>query len=375
MGSLEAQDTVLGTFNIPIFDHVSDPSERGYLMPPPWQSDIKRTYPLINFRHEALSGVTTKSRHISRSEEFLTRYGFTVVKHKSTIINSSMARDDVFDSAIIEKYYYPEVVQLIKDLTDCKHVFIEHSFLRGQPRSQQTSGARSAMREQAVKKLDTLNHNHSYHLPAPIPPTRVPHVDNTPLGGRCAIRFWRNDLKDAAERAGIIEMEDAICDRHQVKATEKVSDAVLAKEYNANGKLGPRYASYSVWRPIKKVTRDPLALAVRQNVKALDDDLYLWSYYNRNYGIEGDWVQELEMLRVKSDQSVETTGKVDESINWYYLPEQELDEVLVFKLFDSAGLSADTEESEGVVHGSPDLGDAGYGGPRESIEVRLYAVW
>ena len=191
------------------------------------------------------------------------------------------------------------------------------------------------------------------------------------------MRFWRKDLREAAERAGIIEAEDEICERSGVKATEKGSDAVLASEDNANGKFGPRYASYSVWRPIKKVTRDPLALAMRKNVKNLtpENDLFLWYYDIRNHGIEGDWNRELEMLRVKPGQVVETTGEVDASIDWYYLPEQEPDEVLVFKLFDSAGLSADADESESVPHGSPDLMDAGYGGPRESIEVRLYAVW
>ena len=373
MGSIGEQDQVVGTFTIPIFDKISDPSERPYLAPPAWRGDVQRTYPLINFRDEAFgSGQDTS---LSRSAALLTKYGFTAVKHSSAVIPSTTFHEDLSDSATIEKHYYPEVVQLIKDLTGCKEVFIDHSFLRGQPKDQQASHARSAMRAQASKTLDSLDQNVSYHLPAPLPPTRIPHVDCTPLGGRCAVRFWRKDLREAADRAGIIQAEDTICERYGVKSTEKESDAVLAKEYNKNGEFGPRYASYSIWRPIKKVTRDPLALAVRKNVKALDGELYLWYYDIRNHGIEGDWNRELEMLRVKPGQAAETTSVVDRSIDWYYLPEQEPDEVLVFKLFDSAGQSADAEESAGVPHGSPDLGDAGYGGPRESIEVRLYVVW
>jgi GA4 desaturase len=307
----------------------------------------------------------------------LTRYGFTAVKHNSTFISSEHLQEDLYNPETIEKIYYPEVKQLIKDLTGCSEVFIDHSFLRG-PKMEGVGadGGKSEVRAIAAKRLDHLKDTeHSYHLPVPLPPTRIPHVDSTPLGGRHAIRFWRKDLHDAATRAGIIEAEDKICKTQGVKATEKHSDAILAREYNSSGRFGPRYASFSVWRPIQKVTRDPLALAVRKNVKSLDNDFYLWSYEIRNYGTDGDWHRELEMLRVKLHRTCETRDEVDESIDWCYLSEQEPNEVLVFKLFDSAGLDASAEESEGVPHGSPDLGDAGYGDPRESIEVRLYAVW
>ena len=375
MGSIGREAPVVGTFTIPIFDNVTDPSERPYLAPPPWSGEVKRTYPLIDFRDKVYGTKHGRTASTSLSADFLTRYGFTAVKHNSTFMSSERLQADLYSPETIEKIYYPEVEQLIKDLTGCSEVFIDHSFLRG-PKKEGVDGGKSEVRAIAAKRLDELkDKEHSYHLPVPLPPTRIPHVDCTPLGGRRAIRFWRKDLHDAATRAGIIEAEDKICKAYGVKATEKNSDAILAREYNSSGRFGPRYASFSVWRPLKKITRDPLALAVRKNLKGLDNDLHLWPYEIRNHGTDGDWNRELEMLRVKHHQSGETRDEVDESIDWYYLPEQEPNEVLVFKLFDSAGLDASAKESEGVPHGSPDLGNAGYGDPRESIEVRLYAVW
>lgn len=62
---------------------------------------------------------------------------------------------------------------------------------------------------------------------------------------------------------------------------------------------------------------------------------------------------------------------------WFWLPEQNPDEVLVIKLADShAGrVGQDGRMVAGsTAHGSPDMGGA-EGEPRESIEVRVIAFW
>ena len=381
MGSVGNKVPVNGTFDIPIYeDEIEGPSERAYLRPPAWSRLVKRTYPLIDFRNDVFGAGQYESPSISRSAKFLSKYGFTAVKKDSILLSSGYTKQDLLDPELIKRVYYPEVESLIKNLTGCSQVFVDHSFVRG-PMGDGADGGREEARDRATKKLNAIKDNDkSYHLTEPLPPTRVPHIDCTPLGGRSAVRCWREDFHAAAMKAGIIEAEDKICDAQGVKAVDKDSDAAVARGYNRGDSFGPRYASYSVWRPTKKVTRDPLAMAVRKNLQNIENnDLLLWSYEVRVPGKDGDWNRELEMLRVKPDRVGETKGvpreEVDDSIDWYYLPEQEPDEVLVFKLFDSAGLDASAQESEGAPHGSPDLGDAGYGDARESIEVRLYAIW
>lgn len=55
---------------------------------------------------------------------------------------------------------------------------------------------------------------------------------------------------------------------------------------------------------------------------------------------------------------------------WYYIPDQLDSEVIIFNAFDS-----EKGQSLAVPHCSFDLGDAGSGIPRQSIEVRAFVFY
>ena len=218
-------------------------------------------------------------------------------------------------------------------------------------------------------------------------PARGAHVDYTPLGARRSIRCWRPDIYSAAAEAGIIDAEDKICAEAQVDAQDKESNAIIEEKYNKDGKLGPRYAAYSVWRPMRTVTRDPLAMAARRHFQE-NGALGFLGYESRMLAapaMGGDFLRELESVSV-SEQVAKayesSTGGNDAASllhtpQWYYLPEQKSDEVIVLKFFDSAALGGGmvSGEAGGAPHASPDLGEAAYGEPRWSVEVRCIAIW
>ena len=123
---------------------------------------------------------------------------------------------------------------------------------------------------------------------------------------------------------------------------------------------GRRYAFYSVWRPLKKVLRDPLALC---DPRSIDRERDLVEHVNKQRGALGDYVAGLHML----------SGKQAKSQKWYWISEQTEDEVYVIQFYDS---HAEKEgRPVGVPHGSPEVQGLDGAEVRESVEVRCLALW
>lgn len=374
----ERDAPIYGTFMIPIYDGQpqTDPATRPYLAPPKASAMLQRTYPVIDFRDAVLpsgraSGEvngTASNSFFAPAKEYLREKGFTAVCQPT-----ALARREDFDSAEnMQQTYYAEVSALVKRLTGCKTTHITNSIVRKAPTISLTVSEKERTAG-ASQKLD--QGNHQIHLSG-LPPVRVPHIDFTPLGARQELRFWREDILKSAPVDKIITYEDAICrasgDR-TAQAVFKQSDSAIHHAYNSHGedKLGPRYAAFSIWRPIRPITRDPLVFVPYRNIKD-DPELMMWQYDVRVPGFAGDWNRELEMAKVQPGC---VDGKVCENMKWYYVSEMQPDEVLILKLFDSAALGEGAEEAGGVLHASPDVGDAAYGDLRESCEVRVLAIW
>ena len=81
-----------------------------------------------------------------------------------------------------------------------------------------------------------------------------------------------------------------------------------------------------------------------------------------------DYLKQLVQLRAARDP----LGKV-ENLHWYYLSDQEPDEELIVKLFDSMSLGENAQEADVPFHGNPDIGVNGEG--RESLEIQAFAFW
>ena len=329
---------------------------------------VERTFPLINFRQQTLDG----GYSLARSREFLRTHGFTAIKHKSLLHSMLLGHTAVFQNVgLINEVYYAEVEYLIKDVTGCSRVFITDSLIRGPPNNNEALSdsdwkvfASTGDTEGSEKAFQSKH----IHKAKPSPPTRLPHWDFTPLGARQAVRNWSRAIADHARLLGITQLEDEIC--RPTSATERQSENAIQGGYS-----GPRYAAYSVWRPLKKVTRDPLAMTSYDLQHS--SDYVVVPYRVKQPGIGNDWLRDLATLKL-AEHAADKTSNLLPQLQWHYVSEQNIDEVLIVKAFDGAAFENRrglTGEAQGAPHASPDLGQAAYGDPRESIEVRLFAFW
>lgn len=352
-----------GTFTVPVYDgepHVP-PAERPYFAPPKAKETIPVTFPVIDCRDDVFPGIDAGTTEAyAHAYKFLSQHGFTAIKHTSSLKNL----DAFNDPDNITNTYYPEVCDIVKRVTGAKVVIPIFNVRRGGAPTEDPFP--NGFQVSKAEKQDFKNMS-KRSLPAT--PVRLPHCDYTPLGARGSVRAWMKELKDAAEEFGVIHREDEICSAANVDPMKKESDEIVAARYNEHGVLGPRYAAFSMWRGLKPVTRDPLAFSTYEEIEN-DGRFVVEPYLNRLPGLNGDWERELEMLKIKEDRK-----GAEGTLKWRYISRLQADELMFVKLFDSAGHLQRGPESDGVLHGSPDLGDAAYGDTRESIEVRVIAFW
>lgn len=369
MGSIESETVPTRcTFMVPVYDGEphSDPSTRAYMAPPMPTRTEHITFPLVDVRSQVLN--CESGGDYSKDEEFMASHGFTAVKHTSAIQDGSRFHD----VETMTNVYYREVEELVKHVTGCKEVVMNFSACRGGT-APKTVADQKALLPNNRDERNSIKMTESWHQPTLGQPIRLPHCDSTALGGRQSLRLWQRELTDAANRANVITREDEIGSRGDLSATTRESREAFEEKYNdhAHAKLGPRYASFSIWRPIKPITRDPLAV-VPWSEAMHHPEMVVEPYDNRNQGYNGDWTRELAMLKIRPE-CVDKTN--DQRLKFYYVSEMQPDEVLFVKMFDTAGLGTDAKEEVGCLHGSPDLGEAGYGDARESVEVRCIAFW
>lgn len=390
---------VTGQYMHPVIDQDTqndDPWQRNYFAPPQFKNLVPRTYPLANIR-------PSLSRLEYTPADMLKSHGFGVVKQKSAALQKLFIDGGVSEHALIE-LYHPEIRKLVMETTGAKSVFITASvFRRGKKapetyklptrvgyvapapaddRSQQSEGLESQPVKKPVEKPADKPEEKANTPPrkpqlGQAAPVRTPHLDFTPLGARQTIRFQKQDIYDAAVESGVIAAEDRICQDQPFQAPTKEADPLIAEQYNQTDKLGPRYAAYSIWRPLKKVERDPITLSPRKEFGKCDGEMVYWPYLNRIPGtaeLGGDYLKQYAMLGVKAE---ERPGIPDESepVKWYYLPGQEPDEVLFIQLFDSASLGTNAQHAGAPWHASPEIGAVEGDQPRESIDIRVVAFW
>lgn len=382
MGSLDAQ--IQGKFSLFVIDAGVDDADawkRPYLTTPIFKKFVNRPFPLIDIRPDI-------SAPGYNPADLLKSHGFGVLNHKSALFDPSNAHLNIDDQKLLHETYYPEIRDLLTKTTGAKHIFITHSFVRkSRPRginrlNPPNTGRRAGSNSQTdANYRGTVNHNDNTtnvpkHIPAGagVGPARLPHVDFTPLSARQCIRSWRRDIEQQARESGVIGAEDEICADLPFSATSAEANSVIAERYNRDG-LGPRYAAYSVWRPLGTVQRDPLCVAPRREDTG---ELIMYPYDLRVAGhpeLGGDFLREVALLGVQREETGQERPVDAGALKFYYVSKQTREDVLVVKFFDSAALGRGEEESAAPWHGSPDIGDQCGEEARESIEVRVIAFW
>ena len=177
-------------------------------------------------------------------------------------------------------------------------------------------------------------------------PVRGAHCDYTLEGLKGVIRHTRPDITEAARE--VLEAQD------RAEATGQSYD-------------GPRFAAYSIWRPLETVQRDPLALC---DATSMDpDDLVPLQYRVPcpDTGSGGTLI--LNAYSAKP-------AKEPERQRWFWLPKQTPEEVWIIKLADSEAEVSGGKVAGAVAHCSPAMDTQGTDPPpRESMEVRVACFW
>jgi hypothetical protein len=167
-------------------------------------------------------------------------------------------------------------------------------------------------------------------------PVRGLHVDYTIKGLLATVRYAYREMAEAGAE------------------TLKASD---------NGEKLPRVAAYSVWQPLKPVTRDPIAVLNWTSPGDIKKHLIPWDYRAR--GFDGEYL--LEAYTV-------TKPEKPEDHEWYYVSNQQPHEVLIFKFADTESMY-DDKIAAAAGHGSPRIPGTENEPARESIESRVLAFW
>ena len=173
-------------------------------------------------------------------------------------------------------------------------------------------------------------------------PARPVHVDYTSDGLRRTARYCRHDITETFRE--VLEAEDARARGEDVSV--------------------PRYAAYSVWRPIKTVKRDPLAVC---DCRTLDKSELARDDYRAISDVkpEGEYILDYWAL---------LPPKEKEKLKYYWLPEQQPDEVLVLKFADTKA-DEDPNIAMCCAHGAAEIPGTEDEEPRMSIECRVIAFW
>jgi len=140
---------------------------------------------------------------------------------------------------------------------------------------------------------------------------------------------------------------------------EGISNLEIKNHYN-----GPRWAMFSVWRPLKTVKRDPLALSDCRTFPKEDYVDFKVLFPTGVEEEESDTHRTEVYLAYGSDNH-----------SWHWISNQQSDEVLVIQLFDSEAEKNGLGVAGGVMHSSVELDGTQEEEARESIEVRCMVIW
>ena len=361
----------MGSINYIPHDRVPKASPHNFHLPEIAEFSDRRLLPLHNMRPlPSLPQLPTES---FSNHPTLSTHGFTALHHPTTLNSSPYTSDSWKDPSLLKSFYVPDTAAMLKSLTGCTTVVTEALLIRSAlwtesdalathgGHGETTTPTLSASEQQRQKQLSDLETGFPQFIgfnpdvggasPAP-----KPHVDYAPSGARLHIRSYHPELIEASK--GIIEAEDHL-----------TSSGKSLKEHYCSSS-GPRWALFSIWRPLKPVLRDPLALLDPRTCKPED---YLQVVVKTPY--LGD--------PAKDGQTHDTDSflaRWSEGQQWNWIEGQMPEEVLVIGLWDSEaegrGNGCLGVSGGGTLHSSVDLvGQESVREARESLELRCLCVW
>lgn len=333
-------------------------------------------------------------------------HGFTARHHPSKLHSHPYDRSSWNNEELIKTVYMPEVEDLVKKVTGCKSTVVESTVLRNNVHtevdalSKEPSGAEFSHDDAGPCPRMIGFSNAGGASPAP----KV-HLDFSPLGARTHIRKYHRSIALAAEP--VIQAENRL-----LKSGVKWDELKHHYRGTGNGDDGvPRFALFSIWRPLKTVHRDPLGLSSCASFPTSDYvaidvvepsgrhiPSHLSQIIDPTHPLRQDSTESHEQQSVDAEAPTHLSNsylayapsdKERKSHGWHFISKQEPTEVLIIQLFDNEmeatmgshlgkkdrAVSPEISAS-GVMHSAFQLeGEDEAGEARESLEVRVVAFW
>ncbi|KAF8851205.1 hypothetical protein BDZ45DRAFT_696086 [Acephala macrosclerotiorum] len=303
-----------------------------------------------------------------KSPYTLGKHGFRAVRAPSKVFSAPYDHSSWNSPDVLKNVYIPEIEKILLKVTGGRKVYTDqvvirnnlHTEVDGLARSQDKSSSENGG-EEKKDDLDDFPKLIGVGEGTGASPAPKLHLDFAPEGARTHLRKYHPKATILAQE--IIEAEDKICLEKGISIQE------LGQEGNYTG---PRWAMFSVWRPLKKVRRDPLAVGDCSTFPQADYVEFDVRFPTIG-GREGETHGERAFLSYGPKGS-----RVGERHEWYWIKGQDVDEVLVIQLFDSEAEKEGRGMGGGVMHSSVVLDEEDSGEvkeARESCEVRCCVIW
>lgn len=301
-----------------------------------------RSLPMRDIRHSLDLG--------ERSPYKLNKQGFTARRYPTALKSPPYTHSSWNDETILKEVYSPEIEQLLKQVTRGKTVFTDQVVMRNSIHTEVDGLAREETKEELAEFPKFVGTKAG----AGGSPAPKVHLDYAPNGARTHLRKFHARTTELA--SDIIRAEDKLL-------ASGISPGDLKDHYD-----GPRWAMFSVWRPLKPVRRDPLALSDCRTFPKedyVDYNVLFPSAAKDDDNGEGEISHKEEVFLAYGS----------EKHAWHWISNQQPDEVLLIQLFDSEAEKNGLGVAGGVMHSSVYIDGTEHEEARESVEVRCTVIW
>ncbi|KAF4457024.1 ga4 desaturase [Fusarium austroafricanum] len=366
------------------------PSKEAYLLPSLSEFGDVVTLPLTDLKPSLELGDDSPYK--------LPVHGFTARRHYSALHAAPYDRASWNNERLLREIYFPEVQSFVQNLTGCKKAVVSAAVVRnrlyseGEGEDDESSTTQAEDEKPSTHLFPPIFGNSAKDGVCPAPKV---HLDCTPKGARLHIRQYHSEVALAAEK--VIAAEN--------KLLESGVQWNHLKDHYHTEKI-PHFSLFSIWRPLKTVQRDPLALSSAASFPESDyvpsdqrepTDRRIPAHLSRiidpndpksdNNTNGNGYARDESTYLTQSYLAYAPRDEEKKSHDWHFISEQEPSDVLVIQLFDNemeAHARAPLEGGKGVsdlgvggsVHSAFELADQSEDAEaRESIEVRVACFW
>jgi GA4 desaturase len=273
----------------------------------------------------------------------LNQQGFTARRYPSVLKSPPYTHASWNDEKILKEIYIPEIETLLLQVTGRRIAFTDSVVMRNSIHTEVDGRAR----EESAEEVAEFPKFVGTKVGAGGSPAPKIHMDYAPKCARTHIRKYHTRVTELTSE--IVQAEDRLLAKGIVLIE-------LKDHYN-----GPRWAMLRVWRPLKTVRRDPLALSDCRTFRKEDYVKFNVLFPSADGG--------------ESHKEDVFLAHGSEGHAWHWISDQRPDEVLIIQLFDSEAEKNGVGVAGGVMHSSAQIEGTEEEEARESVEVRSTVIW